>query len=574
MSRLEIDSCTGQARDQSFRVKDIDIFLLAIDDDAVAGRCSKRGPFSTFLVGTEGFETPTTDSTSTSALMPNDSAQLSTTALIHDMCETSQHEPGEGEEAGSTVECIAPQSPPIDDLNPEATPSLDQLLCLSSSTCRTSLVPNDDDNHLMSHYMYFVADTLQPVLHAQSPYRGLYAPTALEVATMSDPTPDSAGKLSHLALYHALLASAAFHLFNCNKAQRQYRLRGAQHRYYANHFLQTAINSQSLDVNYQTMLMAVLSLITVCVRDNHPTMVILWLMLKHRQVISGEDSGDLLAHINGATQLRTMRRRWKVVSGTTRQLNDIGAFLALLLRTTSFTVPASAWDPEPDHIGPDKSQPSVQSGSCLAYVYGITPRIVTAIHETCRLAEHIACYKSDSVEQPIPYGLSAACEALGERLLSWTLESEQIAAIHPADLLMTKIFYHHASAWHAAALIYYYRRIQQYDLDGLIEEIKTVIDHMEAVEDLKAASHSENIARMAPITWPMFVASCDASGSMAALCRAWWERIQYYGIANISTQWHVVQQVWARKEQTKSCDSGPPDWLHVVHDLRAHVLPV
>lgn len=574
MSRLEIDGYTGQAGSYSYGLKDIDMFLLALEDDAVAGRCSKRGPFSTFLAGTEGVETPATDSTLANALVLDDSAQLSTPGLIDDVCETSQHEAGVGEEAGSTMERTAPQSLSVEDLNSEAPPSLDQQLCLSIGICRAPLVPNDDDNHLMGHYMNFVADTLQPILHAQSPYRGLYVPTALDVATISNSTPNSASTFSQLALYHALLASAAFHLFNCNEAQRQYRLQGAQHRYYANHFLQTAINSQSPNVNYQTMLMAVLSLITVCVRDEHSTMIISRSMLTSRQVISGEDSGDLLAHLNGATQLRSMRRRWKVVSRTTRQLNDIGAFLALLLRTTSFTAPASAWDPERNHIGSDDSHSFVQPGSCLAYVYGITPRIVSEIQETCRLAEHIECYKSGSVERPVLCGLSAACEALGERLLSWTFESEQTADTPESDPLMTKIFYHHASAWHAAALIYYYRRIQQYDLDGLVEEIQTVIDHMQAVEDLKAASHSESIARMAPITWPMFVASCDASGSTAALCRAWWERIQCYGIANISRQWHVVQEVWTRKEQIDSCGFGPPDWLHVVHDLRAYVLPV
>lgn len=243
----------------------------------------------------------------------------------------------------------------------------------------------------------------------------------------------------------------------------------------------------------------------------------------------------------------------------------------LLQRTVSFNSP-SPWGIDDCHTGFVDANTFVEVGSCLEHVYGITPAIATAIHQTCQLAEHLV--RHSECLTPIPSDLLAACEDLGERLLSWTFDCEQFATVPAEEDLMARIFYHHACAWHGAALIYYYRRIQHYDTKDLFEEVQNVVRYMQAVEDLKAGSTSESVKRMAPITWPMFIASCDGSESTAHLCRGWWESIRHYGLVNISRQWGVVQQIWAKRDEIQRMGLIPPEWTDIFSSLGARILPV
>ncbi|KAK7750662.1 hypothetical protein SLS62_007362 [Diatrype stigma] len=224
--------------------------------------------------------------------------------------------------------------------------------------------------------------------------------------------------------------------------------------------------------------------------------------------------------------------------------------------------------------------PNYRSGCCFEYMYGITFTIAESIQETCRLSEYIARYEASCEE--IPDTLLQACEMLGDRLLSWSLSLEKVTSF-PSDntsgsmgddAKMRTIFNHHAGAWHMAALIYYYQCIQRFRVEDLQEEIGFVAEHMHAVEDLKAACRSDRARRMAPITWPAFVASCDAAqgGQNRASWRRWWERVQQYNIANIQRQWETVQQIWRRKDELEETGCASQSWLQIFHDLEFHLL--
>jgi hypothetical protein len=290
--------------------------------------------------------------------------------------------------------------------------------------------------------------------------------------------------------------------------------------------------------------------------------------LTFQQVISGDD--DFAVHLNGARQLRSIRKRWKIVSGQTRQLNEISTFLTLLARTTAIKTPSVElqYGENGASSGDDLVE---QSNTCYEYMYGVTPMIATAIQETCRLAEILAQYGD---VHDIPDPLLQACEELGERLQSWHLASERPAPIPAGDDEMLAIFTHHANAWHCAALLYYYRRIQNCHAADLVREVDLIADHMHAVEDTKVRSKSECIRRTAPITWPMFVASCDAVGASRDRCRKWWERVERYGISNISRQWEVVQQIWEKMEEIRLNGNDTTSWMDAFVSLDIKLLPV
>lgn len=133
---------------------------------------------------------------------------------------------------------------------------------------RSSLSEDFDADMLMHHYAVNVADVIQPIGHLHNTYRDLYVPTALQGVhmTMSDSTNNETS--AHSALFHALLASAAFHLWNCNRAQTTFWRMGNQHRTQALHLLQSAVDAPDPGIHYRSLMMSMLALITIGVSVN------------------------------------------------------------------------------------------------------------------------------------------------------------------------------------------------------------------------------------------------------------------------------------------------------------------
>ncbi|KAL6401126.1 Fungal transcriptional regulatory protein, N-terminal [Ilyonectria robusta] len=607
--RIMLDKSSGRR----FRMQEINEFLSTIDKDAESMLSSRKGPFSTFPTKpgcqdvTETSQTPHQKHTSVSnrsvesphdwecdevdldhhtpgmqlqALSPNSALPLiintpDWSAITSQDFDSAVIQPNNTADVEGCAD--RPNTSPIaasdNDNLTESSPSvsygynardhsmavlpmspspLPESISLPIQHIRSSLFGDTEADLLMHHYMIHVADVLQPILHTQNPYRRIYVPTALEGACIRASDHKMTNAKPHSALYHALLASAAYHLWNCDKAQRKYQEMGAEHRYRALHSLQAAVNSPTPGSDHQILLMAMLSLVSI-------------------GVMSG-DGGDIMVHLGGIKQLRDSRRRWRIVSGETRQLNQISAFLALMARTTCFVISPSPWIGNYHELSYTEDA-VIKSGSCFEFMYGITSNTAAAIQETCRLAEFLAQFDNQE-EASIPDDLLAACEGLGDRLLSWTLESEKMASIPASDGVMLTIFKHQASAWHYAALVYYYRRIQRYDTSDLVREIKLVTDHAHAAEDAKVTLKSNSTNIMAPITWPVFIASLNAAESQRDACRAWWERIQHYGIANIQTQWDMVQRAWEREDEMQQKGFGTRDWTAVLGDLGTHIFPV
>jgi arginine metabolism regulation protein II len=280
---------------------------------------------------------------------------------------------------------------------------------------------------------------------------------------------------------------------------------------------------------------------------------------------------DFSIHLQGTERLRQSRKGWTRVSKATRQLNEISAFLCLLARTTSRKLATKPWTNDCANEADEEFGLKPTMGSCFGYMYGITPKAAACLQETCRLAEYLSLY--DSSPDDIPDTLLHACEMLGNRLHSWTFESEVPNAATVTDDITHNMFYHHASAWREAILIFYLRRIQRCTGHEMPAETDTVAEHMHAVEDSKAHLLSNDAMQMAPITWPAFIASCD-SITTRDRWEQWWRRVERYGIANIQKQWDVVQQVWQRCDELRLHSCENVSWIDVLQEMQVSILPI
>ena len=125
---------------------------------------------------------------------------------------------------------------------------------------------------LKSTYNIHVAGVLVPISHPENPFRTLYLSTAIEGILQENSQMEKSRRLAYTALSQSLLASAAFHHWKCDPRLVKYRDVGAKYRYRAIQSLRDTIEEAPLTANYQNLMIAILSLVTIsvrCVPTNH-----------------------------------------------------------------------------------------------------------------------------------------------------------------------------------------------------------------------------------------------------------------------------------------------------------------
>jgi hypothetical protein len=135
--------------------------------------------------------------------------------------------------------------------------------CGHTQNIYTGIFQNSEIAFLMSHYDTHVASLLMPVAHSENPFRRLYLSTAIEGIMNHDSTIRTSTGMAYTALYQSLLASAAFHRWNCDQRQMMHRETGAKYHYQAIQSLQNAVSNTASVANYQVLMMAILSLVTI-----------------------------------------------------------------------------------------------------------------------------------------------------------------------------------------------------------------------------------------------------------------------------------------------------------------------
>jgi arginine metabolism regulation protein II len=240
--------------------------------------------------------------------------------------------------------------------------------------------------------------------------------------------------------------------------------------------------------------------------------------------IIGGGISDHWIHLEAAVQLQASRHYGTLVSRETRLLNTISGMLHLFAQTTLHQPEPKPWlgfDHGPNGDNFDFLDPSIE------FIYGITTTIARAILKVYRLTQCIVYYK----DREYPQSLMQTCETLGDELCSWTISSEPFSTLDSTQEHTLEIARAQARAFHSAALIYYYRGIQNCARSCLRQEQQSAIAAMNEAEDLRV-SLGDNGTFSAPITWPAFIASCEAVDQDRQDWDKWWSRVQRYRMGN------------------------------------------
>lgn len=234
-----------------------------------------------------------------------------------------------------------------------------------------------------------------------------------------------------------------------------------------------------------------------------------------------------------------------------------------------FAQTALPWpDPTPwstsNNTGPDRTDHDFADPS-IEYIYGITTNLARMIKRIYEMTQHLAFYR----DIECPATLLAACEELGDHLNSWSIDLEPFSAIGTEREDARQVARAQSRAFHSAALIYYHRSVQNCKREYLNSEQENTLLAMNEAEDLKIRLIKGGSAP-APLTWPAFIASCEAIGEYRQRWNRWWSRVEKYRLKNFSKQHSIVQQVWRKLDRS----GYPMDWRDVLVEMNFRIIPV
>ncbi|KAL1887908.1 arginine metabolism regulation protein II [Sporothrix stenoceras] len=437
--------------------------------------------------------------------------------------------------------------------------------------------------YLLYHFTNHVAELLQPVHHPGNPWRTTYFSFALEGCPDLWLAQTSTNPASHasLSLFHSLLSSAAFHLRNATDGSVDYHRLALHHRIKALQALNAATPQPSNQQLYLIHLTAMLSLVTV-------------------DTMAGEDS-DFPVHLKACYQLKKppalLDQDGAEVegSGSNSQIYSICRFLTLLARTTSPVIVARPWKVFPndsDDIPARFSVPNFRDTErSVEYMYGITPALGNMLAQTCQMAEHLAYYQQQrNSREPLLKPLQQAIAALGDDIAGWSVDDEPFGLIQAdneaGEHTMREIARCQARAFHGAVLLYYCRTLLTYGLQDrrvapvsvdVHAQVQVIWAQLTTAEDLKDAYYhrfSDGMKRSAPMSWPAFIAACEAAPADRPLWVAWWERVNGYRIGNFARQWQIIQDVWQLQDRTEEQGHGRIGWREALARTGKLVLPI
>ncbi|EXJ82901.1 hypothetical protein A1O3_06717 [Capronia epimyces CBS 606.96] len=551
----------------AFQLDEIDQQIADIDAcDTVTSQdvSVSIGPFSVFYAGLatlKGSQAPGLDRSCTPQLELNIRAQSDDPSRYHD---SSRHDLTETEALQDM------QSPrgvnnqlQVSSPRREASPL---VYGLNQSLFRDPII-----HRLMDNYIRTVAYLLPPLPHPENPYASIYVPKAMYGASnllLGIGYSASEVPSSNVAIFYALLATSAFHLRG-SEAHGASKFDLIARRFRAKAFAslqkalqeplkggeeeeQSSSSSTSLPQG-EAVISAMLTLITTDVMEG--SMSEYWI------------------HLHGVNHLARQLRGQVEESSQIDRLIAISSFLATLANTTSIDLPPIPWSDD-DLVVPDLSYSNSLVTDGLEFAYGITPTLANLMRRVVVLSQHISYYVSNSLK--LPPRLIAACMNFSMALFQWSIDSEPLSNLlcgTDADvdvaLLLAK---NHILAFAHGLRVYFHTRILPCAPSDMQHYVERVASHVMTIEDIKArAGYDFNIA--ATITWPGFIASCEAErGRPREVWYRWWNGMVRYRIGNIAHLWMIVQEAWRLKDEEGSTEV--PAWMPVLRRSGKRILAV
>ncbi|KAM0418925.1 hypothetical protein ACHAPT_012190 [Fusarium lateritium] len=192
-------------------------------------------------------------------------------------------------------------------------------------------------------------------------------------------------------------------------------------------------------------------------------------------------------------------------------------------------------------------------------IYGIPHGLLLLLTKTIDLVDKLYEAELDTASTaPVPDHLTDECDELEKSIMDWPTnvgleESVQI------ESTSSKIIHHHTLAFHNALVIYFAQHIRLVGHRFLQPYVKSVLESMEVIEDLKSGT---NILA-APLYWPAFIAGSEAfDAALQDRFRKWYQRVQVYRIEALRTGIGVLAEVWERGPSSKNRSTSY--WREVV----------
>lgn len=473
---------------------------------------------------------------------------------------------------------------PTEGIGPEQTDKANETQIQRQSPILESpkaLVVPAHEQLLMEHYRNRVVNLFCVIDNAKSPWKTIHLTRVLQCA----------GELSfggstttiRNALRNALLAISAFCLSNDHRAgrrledARKWETIASRYRCDAIGLLKDAVQShlhQEGRPKYKEFVATTLSMITINVgiymNLDRTTHFVQSVIANLPQVMSG-DTSTCGMHLDGAEQLISyMSARKTRFSNKARSLHRIYLYLRVIYESTAVRrhrTDSSRFSPSFGSrrtVGPrpviarehilladddNLSSPSITKRlaprpatstelSSYECIYGVPQSLLLLLKACIELIDEVDDERTKSGTLNIPEPLNRLCDDLESEILDWPLEDRepQSAATSNANII-----YHQTRAFLNALIIYFSQSIRLLGFRYLRQYVQTVLESIEAIEEIKA----ETKIVAAPLFWPAFIAATEAFEPLQQeRFRAWYDRVQVYGIASVRTGIRVVQEVW------------------------------
>lgn len=265
-------------------------------------------------------------------------------------------------------------------------------------------------------------------------------------------------------------------------------------------------------------------------------------------------------HLKGFRRLQNLSYRLhspdQRFSETERYLKTVFYCQSTLSRSTDCNQPPLPWsshslDSEPSHESIDTQ--------CLQHTYGVTHTLLRFINDITKLSQHALYYSLRGLS--LPEGLQRARVILGERVLLWNVEHEEIVLFDESEaaILTAQTMRLHILAFAYAVQVYYITHlVLPVDPSGrnngeivvkLRQQVLHVTSCLQRIEIIKRDNPGVFQKPMAPILWPGFIASCEAEPRDRELWLEWWGGMLRYRIGNIQPLWNTVQAAWRTRDE-------------------------
>ncbi|KAJ5759107.1 hypothetical protein N7520_006263 [Penicillium odoratum] len=181
------------------------------------------------------------------------------------------------------------------------------------------------------------------------------------------------------------------------------------------------------------------------------------------------------------------------------------------------------------------------------------------LHRTCQISEALELCD----RQHIPSSLQNARDVLRAELLTWSLATDDChlanSGAGPLEIVSRQ-----ACAFHSAVLILYHRSIEPHPLINPQKEVLTAWENLTIAEQKKQYD-IQNQKYGAPMSWPGFIAACEAVDRQPWI--EWWEAVQRYNLGTFRRQWDIIQEIW------DMVDVGMC-WREALHRSGKLILPI